>query len=295
MDPGVFGQSCPATSCVQDDWPVAGNLAPFDEELTMVFRGPMLIRDIGVYSKGGSGWGRESRYTLAGVSENLVFMNNKGGECEGCGEWTPCGGNSQSYATQDGWGAASQPQQFTGHLQDGVEVNIMSGTPCGQECGFARPVAMQGWSGNGSGDKMFITKVQMPMDGSVNIPAIWLLHADIVRTAQYGCNCRGMGTEGQWQGGCGELDVAEGLWTNLNKVTSTIYSFKGAIGAGEFADRPVSKNVVYVTIFDSQRNGGTVKILGLAEDQLDFDTSVIDDSVVQAWLDMDGVLVAFGK
>ena len=211
-------------------------------------------------------------------------MNNKGGECEGCGEWTPCGGNSQSFATQDGWGAASQPQQFTGRLADGVEVNIMTSIPCGGECGFARPIAMHGWDGS---DKMFITKVQMPMDGSVNIPAIWLLHADIVRTAQYGCNCRGMGTEGPWQGGCGELDVAEVLWTNLNKVTSTIYSFKGAKGVGEFADRPVNNNVVYVTIFDSQGNGGTVKILAMSEDQVDFHTSVITESLVQSWLDMD--------
>ena len=85
------------------------------------------------------------------------------------------------------------------------------------------------------------------------------------------------------------------LWTNLNKVTSTIYSFKGAIGVGEFADRPVNNNIVYVTIFDSQRNGGTVKILAMSEDQVDFDTSVITESLVQSWLDMDGVTVDFGK
>ena len=296
MDPGVFGESCPANSCVQEDWLASGSLAPFNEEMTMVFRGPMLIREIGVYSKQESSkWGLESRYSSSGFSDNLVFMNNKGGECDLCGEWTPCGGNSQSYATYDGYGAASQPQQFTGHLPDGVEVNIMSGVFCGEECGFTRPIAMHGWSGSEKGDKIFITKVQMLMDGSVNIPAIWMLHADIVRTAQYGCNCRGMGTEGPWKGGCGELDVAEVLWTDLNKVTSTIYSFKGAIGAGQFADRPVNKNVIYVTIFDSENQGGTVKILALGEDQVDFDTSFLDEALVQSWLDKDGVTVDFGK
>ena len=52
---------------------------------------------------------------------------------------------------------------------------------CGEECGFARPVARHGWSGTDKGDKMFITKVQMTMDGMVNILAIWILHADIVQ------------------------------------------------------------------------------------------------------------------
>ena len=293
MNPGVFGQPCPGDSCVQEDWAVSGTMAPFSEELTMVFGGPMLVRDIGVYSRQDGGvWGQESRYSSAGASDNLVFMNNKGGECEGCGEWTTCGGNSQTFATQDGWGAADKPQQFTGHLPDGVEVNIMTGVPCGPECGFTRPVAMKGWAG---ADKIFITKVQMPMDGSVNIPAIWILHADIVRTAQYGCNCRGMGTEGRWKGGCGELDVAEVLWTNLNKVTSTVYSFKGAIGVGEYADRPVSNNIVYVTIFDSSRNGGTVKILALDEKDVDFGATGIKDSLVQSWIDTEGVTVDFGK
>ena len=89
--------------------------------------------------------------------------------------------------------------------------------------------------------------------------------------------------------------MAEGLWTNLNKVTSTVYSFKGAIGVGEFADRPVSNNIVYVTIFDSTRDGGTVKILALGEDEVDVGAQVITESLVQSWLDIDGVTVDFGK
>ena len=152
---------------------------------------------------------------------------------------------------------------------------------------------MHGWSGDIEGNKMFVTRVQMIMDGSVNIPAIWLLHADIVRTAQYGCNCRGMGTEGPWQGGCGELDVAEVLWTNLNKVTSTIYSFKGAVGFGEYADRPVNQDLVYITIFDSHKNEGRIKILALDSEEFDFDSPSIDDTTVQSWLDRDGTTVDF--
>ena len=83
----------------------------------------------------------------AEVSDNLVFMNNKGGDCTWCGEWTLCRGNSQSFATQNGRGAADKPQQFTGHLPDDVEVSFRTHVPCGPECGFTRPVAMKGGRG----------------------------------------------------------------------------------------------------------------------------------------------------
>ena len=43
----------------------------------------------------------------------------------------------------------------------------------------------EGWAGK---DKMFITKVQVHNDGAKDIPTIWILSANIVRTAQYGCN-----------------------------------------------------------------------------------------------------------
>ena len=80
------------------------------------------------------------------------------------------------------------------------------------------------------------------------------------------------------------MDKAEVLWTDLN-----IYTFKGAIGVGEFSDHQESSNVVYVTICDSQSDGGTVKILALREEQVGFWASFIDANQVQAWLDTDGV------
>ena len=62
INPGVWGKPCPDDKCVQKDCAVSGPMAPFSEELTMVFRGPMLVRDAGVYSRQGGGgvWGRES-------------------------------------------------------------------------------------------------------------------------------------------------------------------------------------------------------------------------------------------
>ena len=42
--------------------------------------------------------------------------------------------------------------------------------------------------------KIFAVKMRMPV--GTKTPAYWILPAQVVRTAQYGCNCRGMGGAG---------------------------------------------------------------------------------------------------
>ena len=39
INPGVWGKPCPDDKCVQKDCAESGPMAPFSEELTMVFRG----------------------------------------------------------------------------------------------------------------------------------------------------------------------------------------------------------------------------------------------------------------
>lgn len=283
MDPGVFGQSCPSTQCVQVDQPISGSLAPFNEEISVAFRGPMTIHNIGVYEPSSSGWESVSSYNQeTGSSSNLVFMNNKGNGKDS-GIWTTCGGNSASFASADGSSAASSPQQFNGRLHGSTEVHIMSGSACtGNTCGFHRPTGYHGWTGSNGGKKIFIVRAVMPNDHGDNMPAIWMLNAQVVRTAQYGCNCRGMGDSGQWKGGCGEFDVAEVLSGNKSKLTSTIYSFKGSRGAGEYADRPTNKAATFVVVFDTA-NGGIIKVLMLGENDVDFSQG-ISSSRVSSWL-----------
>ena len=55
-------------------------MAPFDEELTLVFRGPMELSNLAVYYPGGpsSAWTRESYWT-PDTTSNLVWFNNRGG------------------------------------------------------------------------------------------------------------------------------------------------------------------------------------------------------------------------
>ena len=53
----------------------------------------------------------------------------------------------------------------------------------------------------------------------------------VVRTAQYGCNCRGMGGNG----GCGEFDIVEAVigLDYSDMLLTTVYDFKGTGSSGE--------------------------------------------------------------
>ena len=64
---------------------LAGNLAPFNEEMTFNFRGPMNLFNIAVYQPDSTGatWSQVSSWEAGQVPNNLVFMNNKGGGASG--------------------------------------------------------------------------------------------------------------------------------------------------------------------------------------------------------------------
>ena len=76
-------------SCIQSPVSVSGPLAPFDEDLTFVFRGPMTLYSIAVYqtsdTNAGS-WSRVSHWSQNQTPTNMVFMNNLGGGNSGI--WT---------------------------------------------------------------------------------------------------------------------------------------------------------------------------------------------------------------
>jgi hypothetical protein len=286
MAPGAWPPPCTeANACVKATKSIAGPLVPFDEEMTMVFSGPMELYTIAVYAPTTSGFARVSYWDRC-TSDNLVFMNNLGGGSVS-GVWTVCGGNSQSYASADGSKAAPAPTQFAGVLADGVGVNVMSASPCigagdASDCGFYRDVGLHGWRGSASGTKIFTVKMRMPTGGVT--PAYWILPAQVVRTAQYGCNCRGMGGAG----GCGELDVAEVLSSDdPMAATSTIYSFKSVRnGKGSTFQRPVFASAIFVAIFDAE--SGSISLRRLDAGVFDFGPT-LDATQVAAWQEKPGV------
>jgi Cell wall protein YJL171C/Tos1, C-terminal/Cell wall protein YJL171C/Tos1, N-terminal len=271
--------SCVPNVCDKTATPVSGPLVPFDEEMTMVFSGPMDLYQVAAYSPSGGGDYQRVAYWDRCTTDGLAFVGNK--------QWYQCNGYVQSYVTADGTMSSPTPVQFGGHLDPGVGVNVMTSTLCsgttdGTDCGFSRGLALHGFKGDAAGSKIFATKFRMPI-GNVT-PAYWILPAQVVRSAQYGCNCRGEGG----MGGCGELDVAEVLGgatstpPHPEQATTTIYSFQGVTNGGtSYFQRPVYVTATFLVIFDAPSSSIALRRLGAT----DFDFGgTIPASLVQQWL-----------
>eukprot|EP00877_Chromochloris_zofingiensis_P005415 jgi/Chrzof1/14875/Cz09g19060.t1 len=183
-----------AQRCARRARTVSGPLQPFGE-VTMVFRGPMKIANIGVYYPTATGWQQVSYYQ-GGTSpsrRNLSWMSNSGGGT--CGAWSVCNGNSQAFMAANGVGQSSTcvPQIFVGTLTGSQEAHILTEQLCNKPavCGYAygnntgiKPVAMEGFTGDAAGQKMFVFSVQMPAAtaaGEPNYPAVWMLNARLSR------------------------------------------------------------------------------------------------------------------
>ena len=121
--------------------------------------------------------------------------------------------------------------------------------------GFSRGTANHGWADS----KMFVATFTMPPSSDASkVPALWALNAQVVRTAEYGCNCRGVGSPG----GCGELDILEVLLgADPNQGISEIYSTSGATGTGSaaFFARPTGDKVTYGVVFDEQTDSVAIQ------------------------------------
>ena len=161
----------------------------------------------------------------------------------------------------------------------------MTATTCAQgHCdGFYRGTANEGWAGS----KMVVFEFEMP-DDPTNLPAIWGLNAQVVRSAQYGCNCRGMGGDG----GCGEIDIAETLVANSVQAISEIYSFKGATGSGDnnYFPRPAGSTSIIAAVFDVQTDA--IALVRLSD--FDFTQVQVTRSIIDGYLGAPAKQVSFG-
>jgi hypothetical protein len=244
---------------------VSGALAPFNEEMTLVFAGPIELYQIAVYAPEGTGWTRRAYWDRCST-EGLVFAGNK--------HWFECNGFVESYVTADGTKESAAPVQFSGKVAAGVEVHVMSSELCsGSGCGYSSGLPIHGFGGDSTGSKIFATKLRMPI--GTKTPAYWILPSQVIRSSQYGCNCRGMGSDAVYKGGCGELDVAEILGGVVDSLeaTSTLYSFQDITGGGSVAfNRPVHESATFVVIFDAPSRQIAIRRLGTTE--FDFATSL---------------------
>lgn len=188
-------------------------------------------------------------------------------------------GASLSYVNNAGTAGASSPQKLADTtIPSASEIAVMLGEACGaDDCGYFQPgsVAYRKCAkiplhdaktneladGFGGADKVFLMEFGMPMDpGSYenfesDMPAVWMLNAQIPRTTQYGpadCNC--------WVSGCGEFDIAEALFQGSTYLKTTLH---GTISGGDsdYFDRPASGTMKLAVVFSSSSSTIHVQVL----------------------------------
>lgn len=216
-------------------------------------------------------WARQAYYNSEQqIADGLTFLNNMGGQ--GSGVFDEVLGMSLSYASADAKSGAPYPQVLANQmLGDGDEVIIMTDKACKDgDCGMTRPggVAYHGFDG---AKKVFLLEFDMPMTGATgwnqDMPAVWVLNAQIPNTVQYGkseCSC--------WESGCGEWDIFEVLDSGNTRCKSTIH---GNISGGDsnYFDRPVDSTVKVAVIFDGDNSAGHIVVL---PDETQFDHTLTD-------------------
>lgn len=220
-----------------------GPIAPLNEEVSVHIRGPLNLLKFGWYHsesyKFGNtdgNWTRGAFYdALEATAENVTFLGNVGFE-------NVCLGQALIHVDETGISKAND-STILGNvtIPSNYELTIMSDLECsGKECGAFRPdsEAYHGFYGT---NKMFLFEFNAPSDlreeDNVNktwnydMPAIWLLNAQIPRTSQYPLNpnCSA------WNSGAGEFDIFEVMnVTERNHFFSTLHDFQGTddIGTG---------------------------------------------------------------
>lgn len=196
----------------------------------------------------------------SGSADGIVFLGNYGGQ--GSGTFDSNYGNSLSYLNADGNGGASSPNVLSNKLiGSNEEFTIMTDRECsGDDCGYVRPgtVAYHGFDG---ADKIFMFEFEMPHDSSSgfngDMPAIWMLNAQIPRTLQYGeasCSC--------WGSGCGEFDIIEVLSPGEDRCKSTLHT-NAPGGSSDYLVRPTDHTMKLAMIMNSA--DGTINVVELPD------------------------------
>lgn len=235
-----------------------GTNAPLNEELSVHFRGPLKLHSFGYYvssdyaqGQNGGEWTRKAHYDAASqTADNVTFLVNGGDESK-------CLGKALTYADADGVHTASLPQvlQKDNLIESDAEYIIYSNVLCGasgsgKDCGVYRP-GIPAFHGFYGAVKMFLFEFEMPTGNGTlkqfykyDMPAIWLLNAQIARTSEYLANALCL----CWNSGCGEFDVFEVMnATETNHLYLTIHDYQGT---GD-----INEGIMAYAHFPRARNG----------------------------------------
>ena len=100
----------------------------------------------------------------------------------------------------------------------------------------------------------------MPLTGNTgfngDMPAYWIMNAQITLTAQYGqnqnCSC--------WSSGCGELDVFEVLDSGNTRCKSTLHMWPAG-GSSDYFERPINGTIKVAVVFYGKGEMATIQLL----------------------------------
>lgn len=111
---------------------------------------------------------------------------------------------------------------------------------------------------------------------NADMPAIWLMNAQIPLTSQYGenpdCSC--------WTSGCGEFDLFEILDSNNFRCKSTLH-MAPAGGSSDWFMRPTGDSITAAVVFAGSNEVAAIRILDQGQS---FDVS-LSGVVINSWLE----------
>ena len=111
---------------------------------------------------------------------------------------------------------------------------------------------------------------------NTDMPAIWLLNAQIPLTSQYGenpdCSC--------WASGCGEFDLFEILDSGNFRCKSTLH-MAPAGGSSDWFMRPTGDSITAAVVFAGNNEVAAIRILDQGQS---FDAS-LSGGIVNSWVE----------
>jgi len=219
--------------CLAQDTITSSDLTPWDEELVMTLRGPMLIKQLAVYQPASS---------HAGSDWSLVSAWD---------DRTP--GQVPGLAYE---GDATPKTPFAGGVGSECLVNVSTARPfpCGPGsvpyCAASSSNKDYGWAGS----KLFVILATMPHAGATGTPAacsttttgnwydaswIGLSVGELVRAGSFSsCQCYAKDpAKGYLADGCGQFNVFEvvndnGSYKNLDVFSTDLIDYAGYVGQG---------------------------------------------------------------
>ncbi|KAK1755055.1 putative TOS1-like glycosyl hydrolase-domain-containing protein [Echria macrotheca] len=270
----------------------SGPMAPFNEPMSLHFRGPLHLKQLAVYlpadkqkalvgacKASSPGFERAAYYHAENqAAEGLTFLGNFGGI--GSGRFTFAFGNSLSYINANGTSGSPQSVVLADTLiPSGKEVIVMTDQKCDDSCGFVQQGSV-GYKGFPSENRIILMDFTMPHTDDDDRPAFWMLNARIPHSAQYGCNCHASG--------CGEIDVFEVLTTGENKAKTAFHAFGSQKGGdSNYFYRPSGNTIRLAVVFEAEAGRIQVNILNKVQPDEEFRKALSRADVTRPIVDSD--------